>query len=47
MAQRNGAKLNNNLPQLQVLQLKMSEARERDDKMDGKIMNNNMDKPYN
>ncbi|CRL08337.1 CLUMA_CG021296, isoform A [Clunio marinus] len=27
MAQRNGAKMNNNLPQLQVLQLKMTEAR--------------------
>uniref|UniRef100_A0A1B6E8W1 Membrane insertase YidC/Oxa/ALB C-terminal domain-containing protein n=1 Tax=Clastoptera arizonana TaxID=38151 RepID=A0A1B6E8W1_9HEMI len=34
IAQRNSARLNNNLPQLQVLQLKMTEARQRDDKME-------------
>lgn len=28
IAQRNGAKMNNNLPQLQILQLKMTEARQ-------------------
>lgn len=34
MAQRNAAKMNNHLPQLQMLQLKMTEARQRGDKLD-------------
>ncbi|CAO1324388.1 unnamed protein product [Diamesa hyperborea] len=34
MAQRNGAKMNNNLPQLQVLQLKMTEARQSGNAID-------------
>jgi hypothetical protein len=35
MAQRNAAKMNNNLPQLQVLQMKMTEARQTGNQFDG------------
>uniref|UniRef100_A0A0A9X4G0 Mitochondrial inner membrane protein OXA1L n=1 Tax=Lygus hesperus TaxID=30085 RepID=A0A0A9X4G0_LYGHE len=34
MSQRNAAKMNNNLPEMQAIQLKMSEARERGDRLD-------------
>lgn len=34
MAQRNAAKMNNLLPQLQVLQLKMTEARQTGNQLD-------------
>ncbi|XP_037928844.1 mitochondrial inner membrane protein OXA1L-like [Teleopsis dalmanni] len=34
MAQRNGAKMNNNMPQMQVLQMKMSEARQTGNAID-------------
>nr|CAD7430370.1 unnamed protein product [Timema monikensis] len=36
-AQRNAAKMNNNLPQLQILQMKMSEARQSGNQLDGKL----------
>uniref|UniRef100_A0A0K8S539 Membrane insertase YidC/Oxa/ALB C-terminal domain-containing protein n=1 Tax=Lygus hesperus TaxID=30085 RepID=A0A0K8S539_LYGHE len=34
MSQRNAAKMNNNSPEMQAIQLKMSEARERGDRLD-------------
>jgi hypothetical protein len=37
MAQRNGAKMSNNLPQLQALQLKMTEARQMGNQLEGKV----------
>jgi hypothetical protein len=37
MAQRNAAKMSNNLPQLQALQLKMTEARQTGNQLEGKF----------
>jgi hypothetical protein len=37
MAQRNGAKMANNLPQLQALQLKMTDARQTGNQLEGKL----------
>lgn len=37
LSQRNAAKLNNNMPQVQYIQMKVTEARQRGDKIDGKI----------
>jgi YidC/Oxa1 family membrane protein insertase len=34
-AQQNAAKMNNNLPQMQVLQMKMSEARQSGNQLEG------------
>lgn len=34
LSQRNAAKMNNNLPEMQAIQLKMSDARERGDRLD-------------
>lgn len=34
MAQRNAAKMNNHLPQMQVIQLKMTEARQSGNQME-------------
>jgi hypothetical protein len=37
MSQRNAAKMSNNLPQLQTLQLKMTEARQTGNQLEGKL----------
>jgi membrane protein insertase Oxa1/YidC/SpoIIIJ len=37
LAQRNAAKMSNNLPQLQTLQLKMTEARQTGNQLEGKV----------
>jgi YidC/Oxa1 family membrane protein insertase len=37
MAQRKAAKMSNNLPQLQALQLKMTEARQTGNQLEGKF----------
>ncbi|XP_046663849.1 mitochondrial inner membrane protein OXA1L isoform X1 [Homalodisca vitripennis] len=42
IAQRNSAKMNNNLPQMQHLQMKITEARQRGDKIDAARFTNEM-----
>lgn len=42
LAQRNGAKMNNNMPQIQLLQLKMSEARQMGDSIETARLGNEM-----
>lgn len=37
MAQRNAAKMSNNLPQIQTLQMKMTEARQTGNQLEGKL----------
>lgn len=37
ISQRNAAKLNNSMPQVQYIQMKVTEARQRGDKLDGEF----------
>lgn len=46
-AQQNAAKMNNNLPQMQVLQMKMSEARQSGNQLEGTNFPEILDKSWN